>query len=74
MVRRTGDSKGNSDNGTNAGTLGAVLEAPALVAGLDDVAVVGEAIEQRPRSCLLPGEIQGAGLRANQDNDGMAFR
>src|ERR1700726_4622670 len=34
---------------------------------------VGEAIEQRPRSCLLPG-IQGAGLRANQDNDGMAFR
>ena len=26
---------------------GAVLEAPALVAGLDDVAVVGEAIEQR---------------------------
>ncbi len=26
---------------------GAVLEAPALVAGLDDVAVMGEAIEQR---------------------------
>src|SRR5258707_15343701 len=41
--------------GANAGTLGAVLEAPALVAGLDDVAVVGEAIEQRRRSCPLPG-------------------
>ena len=26
---------------------GAVLEAPALVAGLDDIAVVGEAIEER---------------------------
>ena len=26
---------------------GAVLEAPALVAGLDDVAVMGEAVEQR---------------------------
>jgi hypothetical protein len=26
---------------------GAVLEAPALVAGLDDVAVMGEAIEER---------------------------
>jgi hypothetical protein len=47
---------------------------PTLVAGLDDVAAVGEAIEQRPRSCLLLGRIQGAGLRANQDNDGMAFR
>jgi hypothetical protein len=29
---------------------GAVLEAPALVAGLDDVAVVGQAVEQR---CLF---------------------
>ena len=28
---------------------GAVLEAPALVAGLDDVAVMGEAVEQRGR-------------------------
>ena len=56
----------------NAGTPGAVLEAPALVARLDDVAVAGEAIKQRPRSCLLPG-IQGAGLRANQDNDGRRF-
>ena len=29
------------------GGSGAVLEAPAFVAGFDDVAVVGEAIEQR---------------------------
>ena len=29
------------------GGSGAVLEAPALVAGLDDVAVMGEAVEQR---------------------------
>ena len=29
------------------GRSGAVLEAPALVAGLDDVAVMGEAVEQR---------------------------
>ena len=28
---------------------GAVLEAPALVSGLDDVAVMGEAIEERCR-------------------------
>ena len=28
-------------------SLGAVLEPPAIVAGLDDLAVVGEAIEQR---------------------------
>ena len=59
--------------GANAGTLGAVLEAPALVAGLDDVAVVGErssnALDQ-----VCSREIPGAGLRANQDNDGMAFR
>jgi Mg2+/citrate symporter len=46
---------GIAQPGANAGTLGAILEAPALVAGLDDVPVVGEAIEQRPRSCLLPG-------------------
>jgi hypothetical protein len=31
--------------GVNAGRLGAILEAPTLVAGLDDVPVVGEAIE-----------------------------
>ena len=28
---------------------GAVLEAPAIVAGLDDVAVMGEAVEERGR-------------------------
>jgi hypothetical protein len=28
---------------------GAVLEAPALVAGFDDVAVVGQSVEQRGR-------------------------
>jgi len=31
------------------GGSGAVLEAPALVAGLDDLAVVGEPVEQRGR-------------------------
>jgi hypothetical protein len=31
------------------GRSGAVLEAPAFVAGLDDIAVVSEAIEQRGR-------------------------
>src|SRR5208282_4710 len=31
------------------GSSGAVLEAPAFVAGLDDVAVMGEAVEQRGR-------------------------
>ena len=31
------------------GMLGAVLEAPAFVSSLDDVAVMGEAIEQRCR-------------------------
>src|SRR5208283_4076875 len=38
-----------SRNPVGAGQLssGAVLEAPAFVAGLDDVAVMGEAVEQR---------------------------
>ena len=36
----TGATGGETDGS------GAVLEAPALVAGLDDVAVMGEAIEQ----------------------------
>ena len=38
---------------------GAVLEAPALVAGLDDVAVVGEPVEQRG------GHLCVAGLKAD---------
>lgn len=59
--------------GANAGTLGAILEAPALVAGLDDVPVVGEAIEQRPRSCLLPGRSRARAFERT-NNDGMAFR
>ena len=35
-----------SSNKMGSGGSEAVLEAPALVAGLDDVAVVGEAVEQ----------------------------
>src|ERR1700755_3312886 len=33
--------------GVRGGGSGAVLEAPALVSGLDDVAVVGQAIQER---------------------------
>ena len=39
--------RGNRAAGTAGGGSGAVLEAPALVAGLDDLAVVGQAVEQR---------------------------
>jgi hypothetical protein len=34
--------------------VGAALEAPAVVAGLDDVAVVGQPIEQRGRHLGVP--------------------
>ena len=40
-------ARGNRAAGTAGGGSGAVLEAPALVAGLDDLAVVGQAVEQR---------------------------
>ena len=39
--------RGNRAAGTAGVRSGAVLEAPALVAGLDDLAMVGETIEQR---------------------------
>ena len=39
--------RGNRAAGTAGGGSGAVLESPALVAGLDDLAVVGQAVEQR---------------------------
>ena len=38
-----------SRNLSRRGGSGAVLEAPAFVAGFNDVAVMGEAIEQRRR-------------------------
>ena len=52
----------------------AAFEAPAVVAGLDDVAVVGQAVEQRGRHLgvaehagpLAEGEVRG-------DDDGGAF-
>ena len=57
---------------------GAVLEAPALVAGLDDVVVVGETIEEcgghlwvaehasghSPKARLVVTTIEGAFVRA----------
>ena len=54
--------------------VGAALEAPAVVAGLDDVAVVGQSIEQRGRHLgiaehtrpFTEGEIGG-------DDDGSAL-
>ena len=39
--------RGNRAAGTAGAGSGAVLEAPAFVAGLDDLAMMGEAIEQR---------------------------
>ena len=39
--------RGNRAAGTVGIRSGAVLEAPAFVAGLDDLAMMGEAIEQR---------------------------
>ena len=39
--------RGNRAAGTAGGGSGAVLEAPALVAGLDDLAMMGETVEQR---------------------------
>ena len=40
------------------GGSGAVLEAPALVAGLDDVAMVGQAVEQRGRHLGIAEHVQ----------------
>lgn len=47
--RRRGRHAGGLDprGGLGGGGSGAVLEAPALVAGLDDLAVIGEAVEER---------------------------
>ena len=50
-ARPVGAGRGCGD-GASAGRcviVGSALEAPAVVAGLDDVAVVGQAIEQRGR-------------------------
>jgi hypothetical protein len=49
MNRKIMDDAGDAYSELVFGRLGAVLEAPALVAGLDDVAMMGEAVEQRGR-------------------------
>jgi transposase len=63
-----------STEGTLGGLSGSVLEAPALVAGLDDVAVMGEPVEEsgghlgiaEDRWPFAEGEVGG-------DDDGCAF-
>ncbi len=58
-----------SYGGAVFGRSGAVLEAPALVAGLDDVAVMGEAVETEADELLVSVHDSGPGLAPDvQDN------
>jgi hypothetical protein len=49
--------------GPGRGRSGAVLEAPALVTGLDDLAVMGEPVEQRGRHLRVAEDAEFAGCR-----------
>ena len=68
--RAVGAGRGCGD-GASAGCrviVGSAFEAPAVVAGLDDVAVVGQAIEQR--GCHLGSHFWGAAGRKAPNSGG----